>query len=210
MTIALFALWLAAAGPAAAPGAEPAPCTCLAAAETNGWCEAHSIGWIGNVEVPYRILWETLDAHGHVLDLGAFECETCRAAIASSGFCERDRIGFVDGLAYFSRVTYELARAARTDVASLACPVCRKNAEGRGWCDACKRGMVGGLAIADARAYAEAAKVLAILEEAIAVAERCEHCAVAMITDTECPVCRIRYRDGHPLPRAAPPPAQPR
>jgi hypothetical protein len=40
---------------------------------------------------------------------------------------------------------------------------------------------------------------LEILEAARDASDRCEHCAAAIVTDTECPRCRIRYRDGKPV-----------
>jgi len=41
---------------------------------------------------------------------------------------------------------------------------------------------------------------LQILAAANEAAEHCEQCAAAIVTDTQCPVCRIRYKDGKPEP----------
>jgi len=192
----------AAAGesPGKAPAAESGACTCVAARMTNGWCSLHEVGYVGSVRIRSSILYETLDAHGHAVDLSTFTCESCRKAISEEGFCEKDRIGFVDDLAYFSRLTYELARGYLTDPESLDCPVCRKNSETLGWCDADSRGMVGQVAIRDREAWERTAKAVAILREAVKTSERCERCAAAMVTDTQCPYCRITYKDGKPVP----------
>ncbi len=175
-------------------------CTCPEARRANGWCEFHGMGYVAEVPMRSALLHETLDAHGHQVDPGTFECESCKKAIETSGFCEKDRIGFVGGLAYFSRLTYELARGNWTPPESLSCPVCRKNAdEGPGWCDECNRGMVGHVAIRDKAAYEAAARAVVILRAAIQTAEGCEYCAVAMVADGDCPYHRITYKDGKPV-----------
>lgn len=179
----------------------PADCTCPEARRINGWCEFHGIGYVGEIPIRSVLLHETLDAHGHQVDPESFQCESCRKAIATDGFCEKDRIGFIGGLAYFSRLTYELARGEWIPPEVTSCPVCRKNTEeGPGWCDDHERGMVGHTAIRDRDAYEATAKAVAILRSAIAMTERCEHCAVAMVTDTDCPYHRIFYKDGKPVP----------
>lgn len=188
---------------AAAP--TPGPCTCAAARSTHGWCQAHARGYVAAVEIRSRLLYEALDAHGHTLDLGTFQCASCKQAIASDGFCEEHRIGFVRKQAYFSRLTYELARGEHRDPASITCPVCRKNAESLGWCEKHGVGMVGSVAIRDRQAYERAAGAVGIVKAASEMAERCEHCAMAMVTDTQCPVHRIAYKDGKPVDPQAPP-----
>ncbi len=183
------------------PSPESEACTCSEAERTNGWCRRHGIGYVAAVPIRSARLYDVLDAHGHAVDLSTFECESCKRAIATGGFCEEDRVGFVGKLAYFSRLTYELARGERTDPGSLSCPVCtRHDAEGPGWCETCKRGMVGHVAIRDKQAYEAAARAVAILRAAVEASERCEHCAVAIVTDTKCPYCRITYKDGKPVP----------
>ena len=215
MKSALMAAWfsgIALLGPAAPLGGAapaslpddaltaPAFCTCAAAKVTNGWCEAHGIGYVALVPIRSRMLYETLDAHGHTLDLGTFQCPSCKKAIESDGFCVEHRVGFVKKQAYFSRLTYELARGESRDPATITCPVCRKNAESHGWCSKCKLGMVGTTAIRDKKAYEAVANAIEILTAATKAIERCEDCAVAMVTDTQCPRCRITYKNGKPLP----------
>lgn len=186
-------------------GSQPtaADCACATARQTNGWCEAHRVGYVASVKITSGRLYEVLDAHGHELDLTTFQCDACRKAIASDGFCDQHRIGFVGRLAYFSRLTYELARGEPVDPAGIECPACRVNAGSHGWCDKCSRGMVGDVAIRDKAAYQHAAKAVEILISAAQTAARCEWCAVAMITDTQCPDCKITYKDGVPVPAPA-------
>ncbi len=72
--------------------------------------------------------------------------------------------------------------------------------------------MVGRVAIHDGEACRRITRAVHILHLANEAAKQCEDCAAALVTDTECPVCRILYRDGKALPRAedprAPPPGQ--
>ncbi len=183
---------LAAAGLPAAVDA----CTCAAARLVNGWCDVHDQGFVAGLTVRSRWLYEAADAHGHQVDLSTFNCPSCQRAIAASGYCETHRIGFVHDLAYFSRLTYELAKGEARSPESIGCATCRKNSETYGWCDKSKIGMVGPFALRDRAGYERAIAAYKVFEIANATAARCRYCAVAIITDTECPVCKIAYKDG--------------
>lgn len=191
---------------AQAPAAPTTACTCAAARLADGWCDVHQVGYVAMVRIPSRLVHDALDAHGHLLDLGTFTCPACRKAIDLDGFCDEHRTGFVRGEAYFSRLTYEMARGERVDPKRIECPVCRRNVDQPGWCPKDGRGMIGNVAIGDRAAYNRAAASVAVVRAAAAMAARCEGCAVAMVTDTECWRCRITYRNGVPLSRTATPP----
>src|SRR6058998_3243348 len=87
-----------------------APCTCGEAKGMSGWCERHGIGYVGSVKIRSWLLYEIMDAHGHTLGVGTFLCPQCQKAIDTDEFCEEHKIGFVGRKAYFSRLTFELAR----------------------------------------------------------------------------------------------------
>src|SRR6058998_539955 len=87
-----------------------APCTCGDAKGMSGWCERHGIGYVGSVKIRSWLLYEIMDAHGHTLGVGTFLCPQCQKAIDTDEFCEEHKIGFVGRKAYFSRLTFELAR----------------------------------------------------------------------------------------------------
>ena len=142
------------------------------------------------------MLFEALDAHGHDVDPDSFRCESCQHALKTDGFCKDHRIGFRNGQAYFSRLTHVLSGGRVLPIGEIDCPLCRANAEDQGWCDTHGIGMIGNVAIEDRESYEHAVESLRILHEAIRAAGECEHCAVAIQTDTTCPRCRIRYRDG--------------
>ena len=189
----------------AAESVTPGRCSCAQALENGGWCDVHEIGFIGSVEVDSRLLFDALDAHGHTVDPATFDCPSCREAIATAGFCATHRIGFFEGKAYFSRLSYSLARGRRLVPAAVECPTCRRHMAARGWCATCGVGMVGNVAIHDRRDFDEVDRALSIVESANRVAARCEHCAMAMVTDTQCPVCGIRYEGGKEAGRVTPP-----
>lgn len=190
-------------------------CVCETSRGTNGWCRLHGFGYVAGVRITSAWLYEALDAHGHEVNLASFGCPSCQAASASDGFCEKHRIGFVDKKAYFSKLTYYLAKGDVRHLSDIACPVCRRNSETYGWCDRCKVGMVGQVSMVNRASFEQAVNSLHILYAANEAATRCDRCAVAILTDTQCPLCKIRYKDGKAVPRAraqdlaAPGPAPP-
>jgi hypothetical protein len=176
--------------------AEVIPCTCASARGTNGWCPVHELGYVAGVKVTSRWLYEAIDAHGHQVDLTTYNCPSCQKAIATDGFCDAHRVGFVKKQAYYSLLTYELGKAELRPEGSIACPTCRKNAVAHGWCAKSGVGMIGPFAIKDRHEYDRAAAALDVFLIANREAARCNYCAGAIITDGECPICRIRYKDG--------------
>ena len=171
-------------------------CVCATMRATNGWCDVHQFGYVAGLKITSAWLFEALDAHGHAVDTSTYTCPACRRAIAEDGYCEEHRIGFVHKLAYFSRLTYEQAHGELKRPEELRCATCRKNSESHGWCDRDKAGMVGMTMIRDRARYDVTVHALEIVEAANREAKRCDYCAVAMITDTECPYHKIRYKDG--------------
>ena len=198
--------WAAVVTLVGALGAETArgaveACTCASSRATNGWCPVHQFGYIGGVKVASRWLYEFADAHGHQLDLSTFTCPACRTAIATNGFCETHHLGFVDKMAYYSRLTYELGKAEPRPEGTIACARCRKNAETYGWCAKSAVGMVGPFAIRDRQEYDRAVAALTVFVAANEASRRCNYCAGAIMTNSECPACRITYRDGKAVAR---------
>jgi hypothetical protein len=196
--VAVVALFSLAGNPVAQTQGDV--CICATARATNGWCPVHEFGSIGGVKVTSRQLYEAADAHGHQVDLSTFVCPTCRSAIATGEFCDIHRVGFVGKLAYFSRLTYELARADVRSASSISCRICRKNAETSGWCAKSGVGMIGPFAIRNRHDFDLAAEALRVFKIANDAAPQCGYCAVAILTDTYCPVHRIAYRSGKIVP----------
>ncbi len=182
-------------------------CVCAGARETNAWCSIHELGYVGGVKLTSNVVYLAIDPHGHDLDLSTFTCPTCRNAIASDGFCETHRRGFFKRKAYFSGLTYELGRAELQPASSITCRTCRKNSETHGWCAKSGVGMVGPFAVRDRRGFDRAVAGLGLLAAAERTAPRCHHCAVAILFDSKCPMCKISYKDGKAVPTASIPAA---
>jgi hypothetical protein len=120
-----------------------------------------------------------------------------RGARGRSG--DERRRGWVNRLAYYSRLTFQLAKGKPQDVATIQCPACRKNAERCGWCDACKQGMIGHVAITHRADFDDGRRGYELMMLGIETLPRCEGCAIAIVMDRMCPFCRIDYREGKPL-----------
>ncbi len=187
------------AATAESPSAPAAADPCADARSLDGWCKEEEVGFVANVAIRSRLLWDAMDAHGHLLDLSTFTCPTCRKAIDEEGFCEQHRTGFVKKMAYFSRLTYEMARGERVDPARLRCPDCRRNAETSGSCAKHRTGMIGNVAIRDRAAWERAEAAVQILRRAVDMLPHCEWCAIAMVTDTKCPIDKTQWRGGQPV-----------
>jgi hypothetical protein len=127
-------------------------------------------------------------------------CPTCIKVVGTGGYCDACHAGFIGRKAYFSKLTYLLARGAPLDPLKLTCETCRKNAKSHGWCDKCRFGLVGNNRFDDHKLFDEAAAQFDRLLAAIELADRCETCPSAMMVDAKCPNCRIDYRDGKPVP----------
>jgi len=187
---------------AATAGSTPAPAAadpCADARRIDGWCKEEEVGYVANVAIRSRLLWDAMDAHGHLLDLSTFTCPACRKAIDEEGFCEQHRTGFVKRMAYFSRLTYEMARGERVDPARIHCSECRRNAKTTGWCEKHRLGRIGNVVIRDRPAWERADAAVRILRAAVDMLPRCEWCAIAMVTDTKCPVDKTQWRGGQPV-----------
>lgn len=184
-TIALLG-WLA---PTAAT--VPDDCRCADACLRNGWCAAHTVGYVAGVRVSSAILFEVLDAHGHDIDPAVIECSSCQTALASDGFCETCGMGYVAEQLYFSRLTYLLARGVPRAAADITCTACRTVAtRGRAaWCAPCGSGMVGNVTYTRRDLHERASGELRTLHEAVQASSRCETCAVVRFTGGLCSEC---------------------
>lgn len=180
----------------AEPSSTARACTCAAAKTSNGWCGGCDVGYVAGVQIKSRELFEAIDAHGHQVDPNSYRCEKCRKALATDGFCGACKTGFVRKEAYFSKLTYYLAKGSARNPSEINCSACQKNAEHQGWCGACEVGMVGHFAFADRADYEAAGKAQKVLIRAIELAAKCETCAVAMAVDRSCYRCEISYEDG--------------
>ncbi len=150
------------------------------------------------------MLFEALDAHGHEIGPGGIQCPSCRQEIEIDGYCAHHRIGWVNQQAYFSTLTYRLAKGQAKDISNISCPICQANAQTQGWCDSCQVGMVGNVAFGNKEDFHQASQRYEVLLAAVEVAGTCETCACAMFFDSTCPVCKISYINGKKIPSPRP------
>ena len=185
-----------------ADGSDP---SCQTGRPDNVWCEAEKVGYVAGVAIRSEMLYEALDPHGHDFEPAAIACPGCRSALEHDGFCQLHRIGFVRGKGYLTPLTYHLARGRRIDPEALGCPVCRAHTDGIGWCGTHGVGIAGLTAVDDRREFEALSRAYEVLLAAVAMSDRCETCAAAMVADGYCPVHRARYREGERTPAAQPP-----
>jgi len=172
------------------------PCTCPAAVLSHQWCWRCNVGYIAGRRIECTMLFEALDPHGHELDNESLQLQMCREAIRSDGHCDAVGFGFVGGKAYFTRLTWGLAKGQTVDPAALGCGTCGSHASEPGWCDSCSRGIVGNVAFAERDLFERTRHEYQILAAAIDRAPVCEFCACAMVAHLTCPKCQISYESG--------------
>lgn len=210
--LALFPLLVALVAAAPIPPPADGSCTCPAARLANGWCHACEVGYVASLPIKSEILFEALDPHGHEVDPARMSCKECKAAFAADTQCKLHRIGFVGHKAYFSKLTYALAKGQVKEVSTIKCKRCKANAlrhtakpttkpdtktpVPNGWCDLCKIGMVGNVAFRKRKDFDLASAEFRKLIPAAKTAERCGQCAYAQLYDGTCRVCAISYRGG--------------
>ncbi len=154
------------------------------------------IDYLAGVPIESELLFDVLDAHGHDIAPEAITCTTCRAAIESDGFCDHCKIGWINKRAYMSRLTYHINKGEERPASAITCPVCRTNTARGGWCKTCNVGMIGNVAIHDRADFEHASNAYRRLLDAVQLADRCEMCAVAMMSDGMCTRCKKTYKNG--------------
>ena len=118
MGFLLLCAWATTARRQAREAAIASVCTCALERQRNGWCTVCRVGYVADTPIHSKALYDTLDAHGHDVDVAGLACASCRAAARSDGFCVEHARGFVGGRAYLSRLAYHLARGEREKVQS--------------------------------------------------------------------------------------------
>ncbi|MFN0057887.1 MAG: hypothetical protein ACKVX7_05455 [Planctomycetota bacterium] len=171
----------------------PPGCVCARARIDNGWCDVCSVGYVAALEIPSRMFFEVLDAHGHDVDPSRIDCDSCQVALKAEGFCDRHGMGFIRGKAYVARLNYHLARGQVVDPSDIACRTCRENSRSTGWCDSCAVGVVGNVAFTQRSDFEAAAVEYQRLVAALEQLAKCELCAAAQFTGSRCPRCKIAY-----------------
>jgi hypothetical protein len=178
----------AAAAPAMAGGCKGCD---KVAKKGEGFCCGKGIAY--GVELSSEKLQAALSGK-HV---NATNCAGCKAAAKGNGRCAHCNVGVANSKVYRSSVSYRLAKGTRvTAKAAASCSGCKTAHKSNGRCTDCKVGFVGGRKFTDLDDYQAALTAHKTLRVAAKQAEKCEACAVAMVTDGKCESCKIKFKDG--------------
>lgn len=175
---------------------DPNVCRCVTVKAADGWCPKCRVGYYAAQRIESASVFQALDLHGHEVDAEKTHCQICRNAIREGGFCDVCHMGYINGRGYFSRVCYHLAKGRNVSPASSRKSCCPPAG---GWCATCKQGVVGNRTFDHERDFGQAQRYYEVLISSLREAGRCEHCAMAMIADSRCHLCRIEYKDGKPI-----------
>ena len=196
---------------AVSPMGDSTECNCPEGKYRSIWCVPHRVGYVAAVEIRSKVLFEALDAHGHEIDLDSLECAACRFALEHDAFCGDNRMGFVDRKAYFSKLSWLLAKGEPVNPDAPACAVCSADTRpkelpltGDGWCNACEAGVIGNVRYRDRARFRQTRREYERLLQAVERSRECELCAAAIISDRRCPTCRISYQNGKPVTDTSP------
>jgi hypothetical protein len=197
-------------------------CSCTTAKTVDGWCQDCKVGYFAGVKIQSKKLYDALEGQP-VADTASIKCPACKAAIQTDGRCDHCQAGFAHKTKYSSKVAYRLARGKAMGAGGLTCSGdaakctgretkcgggatkcsgCAGQLADRGWCEGCKIGLVGNRVFKDKATYDEAVQARETLKTAAKTAEKCEACAVAMVTDGGCTTCKVSFKDGKKMAKA--------
>ena len=88
------------------------------------------------------------------------------------------------------------AEYAKMKKAHVGCKGCSAAMQSAGWCSDCSVGFVGSYAYKDKLHYKQAKAASLTVMRAKALAEKCEACAVGMLTDGSCSSCKLTFKNG--------------
>lgn len=179
-------------------------CHCATITQSDGWCGKCQFGYLAGIKIESAALFDALDPHGHDINPASLRCEQCRKAYETHGYCEPCKIGFVRKQAFFSRLTYGLARGTLKNPGSVGCATCVKHMTVPGWCGDCGVGMVGHRAYEDRKEFEEVVRVRNLLNSAIERGKKCLSCAIAMINDGACVKCKVTFEGGREVATSKP------
>jgi len=83
------------------------------------------------------------------------------------------------------------------------CTGCKTAHAENGWCTGCNAGFVANRLFESKTAHTIALAAYNVLKEAVVVASKCERCAIAMVTDGTCDACKVKFKDGKAVKKAA-------
>lgn len=144
---------------------------------------------------------------GHTFDVEKIHCPGCKTAAETGGSCEHCKVHAADGKFFHSAVAYALAKGKFMSAELVAacpdrCKGCTTAHSEGGWCDKCNVGFVASRMFESKAVHTVALAAYTVLKEAVAVAKKCELCAIAMVTDGTCDACNVKFKDGKAVKKA--------
>ena len=142
---------------------------------------------------------------GHKFDLEKIHCPGCKTAAKTGGSCEHCKVHAADGKFYHSSVAHALAKGKlrSASVSEMKCTSCKTAHAENGWCSGCSAGFIANRLFESKTAHTIALAAYNVLKEAVVVASKCERCAIAMVTDGTCDACKVKFKDGKAVKKAA-------
>ncbi len=164
-------------------------------AKGQGFCVACDKGRMFGVDLTSKKLHDALD--GRKIDTAKMKCTGCKAAANDDSVCSHCNVGMAGGMAYHSRVAHTLAKGKAMSAGKVSgCTSCKSARKSHGFCTACDVGFVADRAFKGKKQHDAAADAHKILVKAADKAQKCEPCAVAMVTDGKCKHCKVSFKDG--------------
>jgi len=188
------------------PSAMAGGACCKEMAEKGGWCDHCKVGFVSTVQTQSKKLYDALQGVAVSSDkAGGCGCAGCKAGMEKNGSCEKCNTHFANHAMYHSAVAARLAVGKPVSESDPTCAKCKeyvaKNGvaatnEMIGWCDECKAGIVKGRRFETKESFEAAKAAYELVARAAKAAEKCEDCAVAMVTDSKCEHCNVTFKDG--------------
>ena len=161
--------------------------------DKEGFCCGKGMAF--GINLTSEKLYKTLA--GVEMDSTKMKCGLCKKAAETDGKCAHCNVQFAKGKAYKSPVSYALAKGdpiAKEKVAKCKGCLIAHSTDKR--CTACDVGFVAQRMFKGVDLYEAARVAFATLTEAAKVAQKCEACAIAMVTDGKCDKCKVSFKNG--------------
>ena len=134
---------------------------------------------------------------GHKFDKESIKCPGCKTAAKTNGRCEHCSVGAADGKFFHSKVSYVLAKGKPMSAEKAKhCYGCATAHKDNGYCGGCSAGFVAGRMFEGQENHKAALAAYKTLVKASKASEKCEACAVALVTDGKCAHCNVAFKDG--------------
>lgn len=152
-------------------------------------------GLMYGVDLTSKKLYDALA--GHEVQIDTVKCPGCKAAAKTNGICSHCNVGLAGGKLYHSMLSHKLAKGSPTSTEKVGqCFSCKTAYKKHGRCTACDVGFVSKRMYKEKGEYEAALAARTTLVAAVKLSEKCETCAVAMVSDGKCEKCNIRFKDG--------------